>query len=96
MDALFKFKMEVYTKIFLDFPSKFWSDHQFTFFASNGKGCYPCFMNLMVDGYMKEFVSPGHNLMLATVTGVQSDRIERMKNTEIINELLGIGETGDS
>jgi len=89
-DSLVKFKMEVYTKIFLDFPSKFWSHHQFTFFASNEKGFYPCFMNLMADGYMKEFVEQGHHLLLATVTGAQSHRIERMADEEIIDELMSV------
>lgn len=71
MEAVFKFNMTCYTKIFLHFPYRFWpEDQQFFLYADVRRGYYPVWQALDAE-------YSGGNLLLVTVTDNEAKRVEQ-------------------
>lgn len=69
--------MAVYCKIFLRFKNKFWEDDiDYIAIANSVKGYYPKWKPIK-----------GQNIIQCTVTGEQAERIEKLSNNEIKNEV---------
>lgn len=85
VDELFKFDMNTFTKIFMKFEEQFWGDDEFFMHASPKRGFYPHFHNLNSVGYF-----PGSNGLLATVTGDESARVERLSDAEVAAEITAV------
>ncbi|KAG6863157.1 hypothetical protein C0991_007884, partial [Blastosporella zonata] len=62
-EAIASMAMATYTKIFLQFPEKFWFDTQFALYADPERGRYPVWQSLDVEGFM-----PGSGIIFVTVT----------------------------
>ncbi|KAI8987175.1 hypothetical protein BDB01DRAFT_784883 [Pilobolus umbonatus] len=91
-EALLSFHMTTYTKIFLNFQTKFWDDWQFALYANNVTrhgGYYTVWQNLNAPGYFpeKNLTSAGSNVLMVTVTNLESERIERMSDREALDEI---------
>ncbi|KNE66824.1 hypothetical protein AMAG_11307 [Allomyces macrogynus ATCC 38327] len=89
-EALFKFRMEIYQKIFLNFPRKWWSNNTFTLFASERKGYYPIWQNVMAPGYFEPASDGKRNIIMVTLTGNEATRAERLTNDQIIDEVMAV------
>ena len=81
-----KFKMVVYTKIFLKFPHQFWDCEEYILYASKQRGYYTLWRNLEAES------SPlrGSNILLATVTASESLRLEKQCNASTQKELMAV------
>ncbi|CAI0398704.1 unnamed protein product [Linum tenue] len=79
------FNMGNFTKIFLKFPTKFWPSNtagsEFFLYAHENRGYYPTWQNL-------ENVLPGSNILLVTVTGDESKRIDKLADETIREEAM--------
>ena len=86
MKAIHMLRMGHYTKIFFKFPWNFW-DHNMNYilFASKQRGYYPHWQNLDILGLF-----PNHNILLLTVTGAESLRIEKLANKEVTKEAMEV------
>ena len=61
--------MANYVKIFMIFDTRWWGKHEYIFIANQRRGTYP---------QWKPIISTtGQNLIMCTVTGDESRRIER-------------------
>ncbi|KAJ3350401.1 hypothetical protein GGF32_004854 [Allomyces javanicus] len=89
-EALYKFHIEDYQKIFLNFPYQWWSNHTFTLFASERKGYYPIFQNVMASGYMPKSADGKRNIFMVTLTGNEAVRAERLTDAQIIDEIMAV------
>ncbi|KAI9430824.1 amine oxidase [Lactarius indigo] len=74
-----------FTKIFLQFPQKFWFDTEFAVYADSERGRYPVWQGLDIDGFM-----PGSGVIVATVTGDYSKRIEAMTDAQVQSEVMQV------
>jgi len=74
-----------YTKIFLQFPQKFWFDTQFAVYADIERGRYPIWQGLDLNGFF-----PGSGVLFATVTGDFSKRIEAMTDAQVQSEVMEV------
>ncbi|XP_048543549.1 polyamine oxidase 7-like [Triticum urartu] len=84
--AIYRFDMGVYTKIFLKFPRKFWPTgpgKQFFVYASSRRGYYG-----MWQSFEQEY--PGANVLMVTVTDVESRRIEQQPDNVTMAEAVGV------
>ncbi|RAK93449.1 polyamine oxidase [Aspergillus costaricaensis CBS 115574] len=80
------FEIGTYTKIFLKFKSSFWDKTQFLLWADpHVRGNYPVFQPLDIPGLYKD-----SNILVATVTGERSYRVESQTNEETAQELLEV------
>ncbi|GLA65421.1 hypothetical protein AtubIFM54640_007173 [Aspergillus tubingensis] len=80
------FEIGTYTKIFLKFKSSFWDKKQFLMWADpHVRGNYPVFQPLDIPGLYKD-----SNILVATVTGERSYRVESQTNEETKQELLEV------
>lgn len=71
MEAVFKFNMTCYTKIFLHFPYRFWPEgQQFFLYADVRRGYYPVWQALDAE-------YSGGNLLMVTVTDNEAKRVEQ-------------------
>lgn len=78
--------MAVFTKIFLKFPYKFWSDRnktEFFLYASERRGYYTIWQEL-------EKELPGANVLLAVVTDEEARRIELQADEVIKAEAMRV------
>ncbi|KAI9487922.1 hypothetical protein BDB00DRAFT_773571 [Zychaea mexicana] len=96
-EALFSFHMTTYTKIFVKFDHQFWGDWQFALYAdTNGTkpdSGYTVWQNLNAPGYFSAQNSDEKrrdNILMVTTTYKDSERIERMSDTEIIEEITAV------
>ncbi|KAH9003706.1 amine oxidase [Lactarius hatsudake] len=85
VEAIYSMTMGTYTKIFLQFPQKFWFDTQFALYADSERGRYPVWQGLDIDGFM-----PGSGVVFATVTGDYSKRIEAMTDAQVQSEVMEV------
>ncbi|KAH0582385.1 hypothetical protein H2248_010329 [Termitomyces sp. 'cryptogamus'] len=85
VEAIASMTMGTYTKIFLQFPQKFWFDTEFGLYADSERGRYPVWQSLDKDGFM-----PGSGIIFVTVTGDYSERIEALSDTEVKEETMSI------
>ncbi|CAH1802895.1 unnamed protein product, partial [Owenia fusiformis] len=83
LEAINSFKMSLYTKIFLKFPSQFWDETEFIVHTSKRKGYYTIWENL---NHKK--VLSGSNIIYATLTGTESQRVEMLSDNEIKSEAM--------
>lgn len=86
MEAIFKLNMVIYTKIFLKFPNKFWDDNEYIFYASRRRGYYPVMQNLEADSRLPK----GTNILLVTVTGEESIRLEYQSNEQTQKQIMEV------
>ncbi|KAI3338005.1 flavin-containing amine oxidoreductase-domain containing protein [Ustulina deusta] len=85
--AIEMFEIGVYTKIFLQFPSKFWpADKEYFLYADpHERGWYPIWQSLDVEGFF-----PGSHILFVTLTGEQSYRAEKMTDEETLEEVMTV------
>ncbi|KAH9054744.1 amine oxidase [Lactarius vividus] len=88
VEAIHSLTMATYTKIFIQFPKKFWFDTEVALYADSERGRYPLWMSLDLDGFM-----PGSGVIIATVTGDFSKRIEVMTDAQVQSEVMGVLQT---
>ncbi|XP_070577589.1 uncharacterized protein [Ptychodera flava] len=84
-----QFDMALYTKIFLKFPNgtkRFWDDNEFILHAHPRRGFYPVWQNLEARGLFDE----GTNILLVTVTGEESRRLEYESDDFIKTEVMRV------
>ncbi|CAL1367631.1 unnamed protein product [Linum trigynum] len=85
--AVSGFNMGNFTKIFLKFLTKFWPSNtagsEFFLYAHENRGYYPTWQNL-------ENVMPGSNILLVTVTGDESKRIDKLADETIQEEAMEV------
>ena len=72
VEELNQFLMTSFTKIFIKWPYKFWSDEEWILHAHPRRGYYPLFMNLEAAGLLPS----GTNILVGFVTSDESRRIE--------------------
>ena len=85
-EAIFKFKMVTYTKIFLQFPYKFWNDIQFFLYADpDCRGFYPQWQSLSEIGFF-----PGSNIIFVTVVTDQAHIIEAQNDSQTLTEIITV------
>ncbi|KAF8263148.1 amine oxidase [Lactarius quietus] len=85
VEAIHNLTMATYTKIFLQFPEKFWFDTQFAVYADNERGRYPIWQSLDLDDFV-----PGSGVIFATVTGDFSKRVEAMPDAQVQFEVMEV------
>ncbi|KAI9430828.1 amine oxidase [Lactarius indigo] len=85
VEAIHSLTMATYTKIFLQFPQKFWFDTEFAVYADNERGRYPIWQSIDIDGF-----APGSGVIFATVTGDYSKRIEAMTDAQVQSEVMQV------
>ncbi|KAH9180229.1 amine oxidase [Lactarius sanguifluus] len=84
-EAIHGMAMGTYTKIYLQFPKKFWFDTEFALYADHERGWYPVWQSLDMDGFF-----PGSGILFVTVTGDFSARVESMGDDAVKEEVLGV------
>ncbi|KAI0032339.1 amine oxidase, partial [Vararia minispora EC-137] len=85
MEAIHGMAMGTYTKIYLQFPKKFWFDTEFALYADPERGRYPVWQGLDLEGFF-----PGSGLLFVTVTGDYSKRIEALPDDKVKEEVLSV------
>ncbi|CCL98831.1 uncharacterized protein FIBRA_00836 [Fibroporia radiculosa] len=84
-EAIHSMAMGTYTKIFLQFPEKFWFDTEMALYADHERGRYPVWQSLDHPSML-----PGSGILLATVTGDFSKRIESLSDFAVKDEVLTV------
>ncbi|KAI0072173.1 amine oxidase [Panus rudis PR-1116 ss-1] len=74
-----------YTKIFLQFPRKFWFDTEMALYADPVRGTYPVWQSLDHDKFF-----PGSHILFVTVTGDYSVRVETLSDVEVQAEVMKV------
>ncbi|XP_026409866.1 polyamine oxidase-like [Papaver somniferum] len=84
--AIYQFDMSIYTKIFLNFPYKFWptGNHTEFFIHANEKRGYYTVWQQLENEY------PGANCLLVTVTDDESRRVEQQPDSETLAEIMDV------
>ncbi|KAI3742902.1 hypothetical protein L1987_60600 [Smallanthus sonchifolius] len=85
-EAIEKCDVMVYTKIFLQFPYKFWPcgpGKEFFIYAHEQRGYYT-FWQHMENAY------PGSNILVVTLTNEESKRVESQSDQETMREAMGV------
>ena len=83
-EAIQKFIMGTYTKIFLKFPYRFWDNVEYIFFASGTRHLFPVWQSLDA-GNKFNFDT---NILMVTVTWSESYRLEKLSKNNLIEEIL--------
>uniref|UniRef100_A0ABM0MAX6 Polyamine oxidase-like n=1 Tax=Saccoglossus kowalevskii TaxID=10224 RepID=A0ABM0MAX6_SACKO len=84
-----QFEMALYTKIFLKFPknaTRFWDEQEFILHAHPRRGFYPVWQNLEAPGLF----DVGTNILMVTVTGEESKRLEGQNDNVIRSEVMNV------
>ncbi|KAI0640883.1 amine oxidase [Trametes meyenii] len=84
-EAIHSMAMGTYTKIFLQFPKKFWFDTEMALYADHERGRYPIWQSLDYNAFF-----PGCGILFVTVTGEFSRRIETMVDSAVQAEILDV------
>ncbi|KAG5645648.1 hypothetical protein DXG03_005639 [Asterophora parasitica] len=102
-EAIASLPMGTYTKIFLQFPQKFWFDTEFALYADPERGRYPVWQSLDHKNFL-----PGSGIIFVTVTvcaliswsvkaqfimsiqGDYSERIEALPDAQVKSEVLSV------
>ncbi|KAI0003380.1 amine oxidase [Russula compacta] len=84
-EAIYGMAMGIYTKIYLQFPEKFWFNTEFALYADHERGWYPVWQSLDMDGFF-----PGSGILFVTVTGDFSKRIESLSDEIVKAEVLAV------
>ncbi|KAI0351674.1 amine oxidase [Trametes cingulata] len=77
-EAIQSMVMATYTKIFLQFPEKFWFD-------TEASALYPVWQSLDHENFF-----PGSGIIFVTVTGDYSQRIEALSDAQVQEEVMGV------
>ncbi|KAH7310501.1 hypothetical protein B0I35DRAFT_396766 [Stachybotrys elegans] len=85
--AINRFEMGTYTKIFMQFNESFWpEDTEFFLYADPvQRGWYPIWQTVDLDGFF-----PGSHVIFVTVTGSESYRVESMTDEETKEEAMAV------
>ncbi|XP_067026364.1 uncharacterized protein [Acropora muricata] len=86
IEAIFKLNMVIYTKIYLKFPWKFWDNYEYIFYACKRRGYYTIMQDLEADSRLPK----GTNILLVTVTGEESVRLEYQSNEQTQEEIMEV------
>ncbi|KAI0698247.1 amine oxidase [Cytidiella melzeri] len=84
-EAIHSMTMGVYTKIFLQFPYKFWFDTEIALYADRERGRYPIWQSLDDPDFF-----PGSGILFTTVTNTFSRRIVSLPRAQILDEILDV------
>ncbi|KAI0820503.1 amine oxidase [Trametes gibbosa] len=84
-EAIHSMAMGTYTKIFIQFPHKFWFDSEMALYADHERGRYPIWQSLDHSGLFL-----GSGIIMTTVTGDFSRRIESMSDFAVQEEVLSV------
>lgn len=84
-EAIHGMAMGTYTKIYLQFPKKFWFDTEFALYADHERGWYPVWQSLDMDGFF-----PGSGILFVTVTGDFSARVESLNDDDVKDEVIAV------
>ncbi|KAJ3526927.1 hypothetical protein NM688_g8196 [Phlebia brevispora] len=84
-EAIHSMTMGVYTKLFLQFPHKFWFDTEAALYADRERGRYPIWQSLDHPKFL-----PGSGILFGTVTGAFSRRIESLPRRQVLDEILSV------
>ncbi|RPD60845.1 amine oxidase [Lentinus tigrinus ALCF2SS1-6] len=84
-EAIQSMVMATYTKIFLQFPEKFWFDTEMALYADSERGRYPVWQSLDHENFF-----PGSGIAFVTVTGDYSLRIEALSDQQVQDEVMGV------
>ncbi|KAG6828033.1 hypothetical protein H0H92_009570 [Tricholoma furcatifolium] len=84
-EAIASMTMATYTKIFLQFPQKFWFDTEMGLYADPERGRYPVWQSLDHENFL-----PGSKIVFVTVTGDFSERIEALPSSQVKAEVLSV------
>jgi polyamine oxidase len=88
VEAISKFRIGVYFRFWMNFPTKFWEDRTWVFYASKRKkGWYPEFLNGM-SVYSQSGVKG--NLMLVTLSGPVAAEQEKLSDQQVISNTLQV------
>ncbi|KAA1477125.1 amine oxidase [Dentipellis sp. KUC8613] len=85
MEAIHGMTMGTYTKIFLQFPKKFWFDTEYALYADEERGRYPVWQSLDLEGFYS-----GSGILFVTVTGDFANRVESYTDERVKNEVLQV------
>ncbi|CAO3654686.1 unnamed protein product [Mucor fragilis] len=87
LEGIYGFHMATYTKIFMNFPTQFWDDNQFTVWADpDQRGYYNAWQNLNAEGFLPK--NSTSNIFFVTATQDLSYRIEAMTDEEVKDEIM--------
>ncbi|KAG8922873.1 hypothetical protein FRC01_013503, partial [Tulasnella sp. 417] len=85
-EAIDSMKMGTYTKIFLQWEEKFWDDKEMGLYADPyRRGYYPVWQSFDHDNFF-----PGSGIYLVTITGDESERVEKLSDEQVIDEIMGV------
>ncbi|KAF9529044.1 amine oxidase [Crepidotus variabilis] len=84
-EAIQSMVMATYTKIFMQFPEKFWFDTEMALYADSERGRYPIWQSLDHPNFY-----PGSGIIFVTVTGDFSNRIEALPDAQVKTEVLSV------
>ncbi|KAF8154024.1 hypothetical protein B0H34DRAFT_662165 [Crassisporium funariophilum] len=85
LEAIQSMVMATYTKIFLQFPTKFWFNTEMAIYADSERGRYPVWQSLDHPNFF-----PGSGIVFVTVTGDYSERIEGLPDAQVKEEVMGV------
>ncbi len=87
-NAISKFKMGAYYRVWMNFPTRFWDESTFLFYASKkGKGYYAEYLNGMQKGlYGASGIKVKGNLLQLTLSGKLAENEEAALNDKQISE----------
>ncbi|KAI8339831.1 hypothetical protein BD560DRAFT_412543 [Blakeslea trispora] len=89
LEGLYGFHMATYTKIFLNFPRKFWDDQQFIVYADpDQRGYYAAWQNLNAPRFLPN-TSDSH-IFFVTVTQDMAHRVEAMEDDQVKAEIMQV------
>ncbi|KAI8967066.1 hypothetical protein BDF20DRAFT_917872 [Mycotypha africana] len=89
LEGLYGFHMATYTKIFMNFPEKFWDDNQFTVWVDpDMRGYYNTWQTLNLPGVLPD--NSTANIFFATVTQDMAYRVESMSDDEVKAEMMTV------
>ncbi|KAF9643186.1 amine oxidase [Thelephora ganbajun] len=85
VEAIESMSMGTYTKIYLQFPRKFWFDTQMALYADVERGRYPVWQSFDHPDFF-----PGSGILFVTVTGDFSHRIEYLTDSQVKSEVMTV------
>ena len=84
-EAIYRMPMSYYTRIFLKFPRDFWDDSEWILHVSETRGHYIAFLDYDRPGYLN-----GSSILLATVTGEISLKVENQDDSQTLEEVMEV------
>ncbi|KAL3882767.1 hypothetical protein ACJMK2_029075 [Sinanodonta woodiana] len=82
-EAIHQFQQALLMHVYVQFAEKFWDDHEFILYASERRNYFNIWHNI-------DKTLPGSKILQVSVVGDEVKRLERLKDTEIISELLSV------